>query len=217
MNIDGSGDADKCEQLLRTPLTTPGELRKNDEKHLRKALGWYRGDTEDPLRLTECMAITRIVGEELSIRLDTGNEYHYLRFDTERNRVVLIDPNDMAEVPVEETSITDIFQSSTVSFTTAQQIKPKTFEFITAVTNDEHGTKLVLGKYNESFTTHSKDGETITYKPKTTFSLPEQMTPGELDEWLDSDESETVKAIVKTNHERGWGDNNANPSIGPEP
>lgn len=204
MNIDDAGSSDECERLLRTPLKSPSELTIREEKHVRHALQWYRGNASNPLTLVEWMTVTRIVGAGLAIQLDTGNQYHYLRFDDERNRVVLIDPHDNAQVPVEETDVRAVFDDAAISLVPAHQIEVKTYNTITAVTHEQHGTKLVLGAYHDEFIQHTDSGDVIEYDPKTTFSLPEPMTPEEIDQWLESDESTEVRQVVKTNHERDW-------------
>lgn len=203
MNID-DGTADECERLLRAPLQASSELTHREESHLRHALQWYRGNADQPLTLVEWMTVSRVVGEDLAIQLDTGDQYHYLRFDIERNRVVLIDPHDNAQVPIEETDVSSIFEDAAVSLIPARNIQVKTYTAITAVTHEEHGTKLVLGAYNDAFIQHTEDGATIEYDPKTTFRLPEPMTPDEIDDWLDDDASEQVRELVRTNHERNW-------------
>lgn len=205
MNIDDAGTADECERLLRTPLKTPSALTVREQAHLRRALFWYRGDNTDPLSLIEWMTVTRVVGSKLAIRLDTGDQYHYLRFDDERNRVVLIDPEDHAQVPVEETNVSEIFDDAAISLVPAHQIQNKTYNSITAVTHPEKGTKIVLGEYTEMFVQYTDDGGTIEYESKTTFELPEPMEPCEIDNWLNDDASEEVRDIVRTNHDRNWG------------
>lgn len=204
MNIDGSGDSDECERLLRTPLKTPERYSFRDQKHVKRALKWYRGNADTPLSLIEWMTVCRVVGEALAIRLDMGEEHHYLQFDAERNRVVIIDPNDNAQVPVEEADVKSVFDNAVVSLVPSRQMEIKEYDSITAVTHPDHGTKIVLGTYDDRFIQYTEDGDEIEFEPKTTFTLPEEMTPSEIDAWLNGDAATEVKDIVRTNHERNW-------------
>lgn len=205
MSFDDSGTVDECERLLRTPLKNPSELTFREKNHLKKALNWYRGDLNEDLSLIEWMTVIRVVGEGIAMRMDTGGGYHYLQFDSKRNRVVLVDPHDNAKVPIEETDVYSVFETAVVSLIPATQISVKQYGVLTAVTHPEQGTKLVLGEYNDVFTQQITGEETIEYEAKESFSLPESMTPSEISEWLETEASSEVRNSVQENHECNWG------------
>ena len=204
MNIDDVGSSDECERLLRQPLMPPSDLAVHEKKHIQQALNWYRGESDNPLSLVQWMSVSRIIGESISVRLDTGTHYHYLRFDKDRNRVVIIDPHDNAQVPVEETDVKTLFDTASILPVPARTIQPKTYENLTAVSNEIHGTKLVLGTYDEPFIQHTDDGETIQYAPHVSFTLPEEMTPAEIEDWLADEASDPVKNVVLENADKNW-------------
>lgn len=209
MNLDDVGSTDECERLLSEPLKQPSNLAVHEKQTLRKALKWYRGDIDAELSLVQWMSVTRLIGEHIAIQLDTGPQYHFLRFDKERNRVVLIDPHENSQVPVEEADIVSLFETASVLPVTARTMQPKTFENLTAVSNEVHGTKVVLGAYEDSFVQYTEEGQTIQYEPEVTFSLPEKMTPADIEEWLVDEAADTLKSIVLKNAEQNWGDSDS--------
>jgi len=204
MNIDDAGSIDECERLLRQPLKTPNKLSVHEEQTIKQSLKWYRGNTDTELSLVHWMSVSRIIGENIAIQLDTGSHYHYFRFDKDRNRVVIIDPHDNAQVPVEEADVASLYETSSVMPVTARTIQPKTYENLTAVSNETHGTKVVLGRYEDAFIQHTDSGETIQYEPKVSFSLPDPMAPDEIEDWLAHEKSDPVKNIVIENAEKNW-------------
>lgn len=204
MKLSESGASDVCEQALRAALLGTPELAQHNERHLRKALRWYRGEATEDISLLECMIVVRLTNDEFAVQLDLGESYRYLRFDTDRNRVVVIDPENMNAVPVEETEVHTVFDQASISFTTTDAIGEKTYSAVTAVTHPEHGTKLVFGRYPDNFTHYTADGDEITYESKTVFELPRPMSHEEVTEWLDSTDAEDVKQILRENHNRRW-------------
>lgn len=204
MNLNRIGDVDYCEGLLRLPLTSPDEYTHREIDLVERTLQWYRGEGDEALSLIDWLTLCRVVGDDIAIQLDFGDETHYLQFDTERSRVVLINPEEGAEVPVEETDISDTFQDAAVDLCAAHNIGVKSYEAITAVTHPERDVKIVFGDIDGTFTHHTDDGNVVEYDAKTTFTLPRPMTPSEIHRWLDEDAGEDVLKVVQTNDARGW-------------
>lgn len=206
MNLSDGGSADKCTRLLRGRLSAPNALSYHSQNQLEKALQWHTGSSNTELTLAGWLTVCRTIGDKIAVQLDTGDEHHYLQFDPDRNRVVLIDPHTYTRVPVEETDVPSIFTDASISLIPEEEMGIKRYDALTVVTHTDHGTKIVLGRHRDSFVQQQPgDKPAIVFDSKNTFSLPHPMTPPEIDSWLNSEQSETVKEIVRRNHERNWG------------
>lgn len=181
----GNGDSfDGCGRLLYTSLVNSNELSYHEKKHVRQAFEWHQGKHTNEPSLVECMTVLRVVGENFLIRLDDGSEYQYLRFDSIRNRVVLIDPREKAQVPLEETQIGEFFTECVVSFVEPDEMVEKLFSTITVVENPKQGEKIVLGEYTNPVTLYDEENGTVVYEPESTLELPEPMSPQDVDKWI---------------------------------
>lgn len=193
MSIDTESPSDSCERLLYASLVNAPNRSYHERKHLRQALKWYQGNKIESPSLVECMTVLRVVGEGLLIRLDDGVEYKYLRFDGVRNRVVLINPAEGLQVPLEETNISELFDECLISFVRPDEMVEKKFRNVTVVSNNEYGDRIVLGEYTDVLIQYAPDGAEITYEPDKVIELPQLMTPEKVDQWLHSQDSNGVK------------------------
>lgn len=199
MNVKQENLSDGCSRLLYASLVSSKGLSYHEKKHLRQAFNWHQGERGEPPSLVECMTVLRVVGERFLIRLDDGLTFKYLRFDSVRNRVVLIDPGEKARVPLEETKIGEFFHECIVSFVEPNEMIEKSFSKITVVENDEHGEKIVIGEYVNTLTQYTSGGDEVVYHPKQTIGLPESMTPSEIDRWLNNQGVTDVKQLLEMN------------------
>ena len=205
MGIENTGRVGWCKQKLRGVLMNDDTLSFTEEETLRSAINWCGDSSDVELSLVEWMRVSRVVGDEIAIRFIHQGEYRYLVFDENRSRVVVVHPSESSkEIPVEEIDVKDIFDASTVEIVHESQIVSNEYEYVTAIADEEHGTKLVPGKYTGEVNVHVNEDDVNTYTAKTTFSLPEPMTPDDVIDWVKNNTSSNVDEIVTINHSKNW-------------
>jgi hypothetical protein len=205
MGIENAGRVGWCKRKLRDVLVNGESLSFTEKEALQKTINWCNDSTEVDLSLVEWMIVSRVVGSEIAIRFIYQGEYRYLVFDENRSRVVVVHPSESTkEIPVEEIDVKDVFDASSVELVHESQIVRNEYEHVTAIADEEHGTKLVLGKYNGEVEVQVNDGDVNTYTAKTTFSLPEPMAPDGVIDWVKNNTDSSVDEIVTINHSKNW-------------
>lgn len=208
MNFNHKGVADRCERLLRTTLHDSPDLTLLEKERLRNVIAWHTGRRNEQISLVTWLSIIRLVGEDIATRLDIEGKHQFLRFDTDRSRTVLINPEDGVYVPIEETSISSTYPEADVSLVHADTIGKQRFGTLTAVTNAKHGTRLVYGDYIDGVNWITDNGDQVWFDKRISFSLPEPMTSDELDQWIEqkqNSDEENLLDLISQNHEQNWG------------
>lgn len=170
------------------------DLNKVERDAVDSTLKWLSSPHKETISLKNLLSVFRLVEDEIVVRIDTGDKFHYLQYDSIRNRVVYIDPMVDKLVPIEETDIQTVFENGVIEFVTDDKIRPKKHEHVTVVKSVNGETKkVVFGEYNNGFTDYSEDNK--QYEPLNVHSLPREMTPEEIESWLRHSDSDTVEDI----------------------
>ena len=202
--VDYNNAANPCERALVEALER-NSLPPHHKQRIQDVLEWYQGNATEPISLLDCLVVVRLTTDNFHIRLDSGVAYRYLTFDDSRGRVTVVDPTNMRSVPIEESHVTDFFESAHVSFVVSEQLEKKAFDVVTVITHPDEGARVIPGRYTDTVTLQNEDGDEVIYEAQTVFELPEQLSPDEIYEWLQSTDATDVKEIIKFNSERGWG------------
>lgn len=184
-------------------------LTYSEEKALQRVLNWCENEVDKKISFRTWMTVFRVVKDGIMLQIDTGDKYHYVKYDDSRGRVVYIDPRDNSRsgnsmVPVEEMDIRDIYDSGVIKLLNNQDKSQKKHQYLSLVYHEEYGTKIALGKWENDFieyTTHEK----IRYETKDIVELPRSMTASEIVNWMETTDSETVRKVAQVNHKQEWG------------
>lgn len=206
-----------CQKLLEDVLEVE-HIGVSAENKVKQALNWHNGALSNPLSLAQWLTVLRVVGSDLSLRLETSEKYIYLQFEPERNKTVVNDPAADTSTPIERSDVSDLFEDAEKKLHPSWYTPKKTYKAVTAVVTGSDDPQIVYGEYHSPFRTRMGDGgledsgsqkqeSTEWFYPKTTFELPREMTGSEIQEWLNRNEgiAATIHHVVKTNESRGWG------------
>lgn len=219
---------DQCSELLETALSTD-HIGVHAENRVQQALDWHKNqnNSASELSLIEWLTVLRVVGNDISLQLDTGDEYIYLQFEPERNKTVVNNPQTETSTPIEQANTTDIFSTAEKRLWPSDKITAKTYNAVTAVVTQASDAQVVYGEYNKPFriTQSERNGAETSVaseqwvQPKTTFELPHEMTATEIDDWLTSQSEavETITQIIQSNQAENWGGKTTPSSQQPHP
>lgn len=185
-------------------VSNKDSLTYSEQKALKHVLDWCENNVNEKISFRTWMTVFRVIKEGIMLQIDTGDEYHYVKYDKSRGRVVYVDPTDTSMVPVEEMDIRDIYDSGVITLLNNQDEVQKKHRCISLVYNENHGTKIALGRWENNFIEYTT-GEKIRYETKDIVELPQEMTANEIVNWMKTTDSETVRKVAQVNHEEDWG------------
>jgi len=191
---------EECIQLLKEALMEE-DLSEYERRKVRKVFLWANNESKGGLTIIDLLAVVRIVGGELVVKLDHVYNQYFLQYDTATSRITLIDPSenygtsDGSGTPIEEIpNFQEIHQeANAITLVTRDGISEKEYTVISVARRDGEENKLLFGDYSGTVSLITKEGMTKSFELKFQFALPEPMTPQEIRQRLLDDEVDVSK------------------------